>query len=96
MFKYSELDFYFRKNRTEATTFLSNGYAIAIIKKNDENDVDTGLNDICVLKHDENGLTNLYDFKLENKSLTDLTEDQVESIMFDISNLSPITNYEND
>jgi len=96
MFKYSDLDFYFRKNRTEATAFLSNGYAIAVIKKFDENDIETGLNDICVLKHDENGLINLYDFKLENKSLTNLTENQVESIMFDISNLSPIANYEND
>lgn len=96
MIKYSDLDFYFRKTRTEATVLFSNGYAAAVIKKFDENDKETGLNDICIIKHDENGMTNLYDFNLKDKSLSDLTENQVEDILLDIKNLPSIANYTDD
>jgi hypothetical protein len=91
MLKYSDLQFYIKKTRTEATTLFSNGDGVCVIKKFDDNNNETGLNDICILKHDMNGLTNLNDFQLQNKSLVNLTEEQVESLFFDISNLLPIS-----
>ena len=96
MIKYSNLDFYFRKSRVEATTLFANGYGAAVVKQLDENDEETGLNYINVLRHDENGLKNLHDFKLQNKSLINLTEDQVESILLDIINLPTISNFNYD
>jgi len=93
MFKYDDLDFYCKKGRTEATTFFSNGYAVAIVKQSSKDNNDVILHNINILIHNQYELSNLHNFKIEN-NLTNLTKSQVEKALMDISKLPPIIDFQ--